>query len=938
MSQLKRSSRTKWSSRIGLAVALVAAVATPIVTTTAPAAAVTLPAGFQEQVVFSGLNLPTNIEFAPDGRVFVAEKGGRVKVYDSLSDPTPTIFADLSANVHSQHDRGLLGLAIHPQFPAEPYLYVLYAYDAPPGETAPYWNDNCSAVGGTNGGRCIVTGRLSRLTAGNGPGGTGTANTMTGAEQVLVQDWCQQWASHATGDLAFGADGMLYATSGDGASYNQVDYGQLGNPPNPCADPPNEGGGLRSQDLRTMADPTQLNGSVLRLDPQTGAAAAGNPLAASADLNARRIVADGQRNPFRMTVRPGTNEVWSSDVGWNRWEEINRVVDPTAGVPANFGWPCYEGAARQGGYDGANLTICEDLYAGPGQTAPYYAYDHAAKVVAGESCPSGSSSVGGLAFAPASGGSYPATYQGALFFSDYSRDCIWAMLPNAPGGLPDPANRQTFAAAASNPVDLAIGPGGDLYYVDHGGAVRRIRYFPGNQPPQASIAASPTSGPAPLTVNFDATGSTDPDPADQGQLRYEWDFTNDGTVDSTSATVSFAYPAGGPYTAKLRVVDTLGASDTETVAIQTGNSMPTAVIDSPEASLTWAVNDTITFSGHATDPDQGTLPASALHWRMLLHHCYTLDNCHTHALQDFTGVAGGSMFAPDHEYPSYLELVLTATDAEGLSHQTSVRLDPKTVDVTFDSSPSGLQLAFGSDTQVTPFTRTVIQGSSNTVSAVTPQTVGDTAYTFDSWSDGGGQSHVITAPTTAASYVAHYTGTPSTVRLPPTALAVTGVDSEETAGENGRGTNAVDGNPATIWHTQWQAADPVHPHWIVLDLGADHDVNRLYYLPRQNMPNGRITGFEVHVSSDGATWGSPVASGTFPASTAEQNVLIPATTARYVRLTALGEVNGNPWTSVAELGVGAEPGSGPGTTLSTSPPRRPDVPSTGAQPPRVPRR
>ncbi|MDG4832736.1 PQQ-dependent sugar dehydrogenase [Solwaraspora sp. WMMD1047] len=927
----------KRSSRIGLVMAMVAAVLTPIVTTTAPAAAVTLPAGFQEQVVFSGLNLPTNIEFAPDGRIFVAEKAGRVKVYDGLSDPTPTIFADLTANVHSQHDRGLLGLAIHPQFPAQPYLYVLYAYDAPPGETAPYWNDNCSAVGGTNGGRCIVTGRLSKLTAGNTPAGTGTANTMTGTEQVLVQDWCQQWASHATGDLAFGADGMLYATSGDGASYNQVDYGQLGNPPNPCADPPNEGGGLRSQDLRTMTDPTQLNGAVLRLDPTTGAAAAGNPLAASTDVNARRIVADGQRNPFRMTVRPGTSEVWTSDVGWNKWEEINRVVDPTAASPANFGWPCYEGAARQGGYDGANLPICENLYTGAGQTAPYYAYDHAVKVVSGEACPSGSSSVGGLAFSPASGGSYPATYQGALFFSDYSRDCIWAMLPNAPGGLPDPANRQTFASAASNPVDLAIGPGGDLYYVDHGGNVRRIRYFPGNQPPQASIVASPTSGAAPLTVNFDATGSTDPDPADQGQLRYEWDFTNDGTVDSTAATVSHTYPAGGPYTARLRVVDTLGAADTETVPIQTGNSMPTAVIDTPAASLTWAVNDTITFSGHATDPDQGTLPASALHWRMLLHHCYTLDNCHTHALQDFTGVAGGSMFAPDHEYPSYLELVLTATDAQGLSHQSSVRLDPKTVDITFDSSPSGLQLAFGSDTQVTPFTRTVIQGSSNTVSAVTPQTLSGTTYTYASWSDGGAQSHVITAPATPASYVATFTGTPATVLLSRTELTVTGQDSQETAGENGRGINVLDGNTATIWHTQWQAADPPHPHWITLDLGAAHQVNRLYYLPRQNMANGRISSYQVHLSSDGTTWGSPVAGGTFPNSTAEQTVTIAPTTARYVRLTALGEVNGNPWTSVAELNVGVVPTTGQ-TLAAASTPRKSlgGGSAAGQSPPRIP--
>lgn len=906
MSQTESLKRiTRWG-RIGLVTALVAAVAAPI-TTAGPASAVTLPPGFQEQVVFSGLNLPTNIEFAPDGRIFVAEKGGRIKVYDDLADTTPTIFADLSANVHSQHDRGLLGLAIHPQFPTQPYVYVLYAYDAPPGQTAPYWNDNCAAVGGTNGGQCIVTGRLSRLTA-NG-------NVMTGSEQVLLQDWCQQYPSHSVGDLAFGADGMLYVSAGDGASYDVVDYGQRGNPINPCADPPGgamtpptaEGGALRSQDLQTPADPTGLAGTVLRLDPVTGQAAPGNPLAGSTDANARRIVGQGLRNPYRMTIRPGTNEVWLGDVGWTKWEEVNRIVNPTAGV-TNFGWPCYEGAARQGGYDGANLNICENLYTGEGQTAPFYTYDHAAKVVANEACPTGGSSVAGAAFYPAAGGSYPAAYQGAFFFSDYSRDCIWAVLPAAPGGLPVATNRQTFASAAANPVDLAIGPGGDLYYVDHGGSVRRIRYFPGNQPPVASITASPTSGSAPLTVNFDATGSTDPDPADQGQLRYEWDFTNDGVVDSTAATTSYTYPAGGPFTARLRVVDTLGASDTTTVPIQTGNSMPTAVIDTPASSFTWAVNTPINFSGHATDPDQGTLPASALHWRIVLHHCYTLDNCHAHTLQDRDGVASGTIPGPDHEYPSYLELVLTATDSGGLSHSTSVRLDPKTVDLTFDTNPSGLELVFGAEAQATPFTRTVIQGSTNTVSAVTPQSSGGQTYTFSAWSDGGGQSHVITAPATPTSYTASYTTQAASVRLPQAQLRVAAVDSQEALLTNGRSGNVLDGNTATFWHTWYLLTVPAHPHWIDLDLGATHQINRLYYLPRQNSANGRISGYEVYVSADRNNWGSPVASGTFPNSTAEQTVAIPTTSGRYVRLRALGEVNGERFTSVAELNVGVVPG------------------------------
>jgi glucose/arabinose dehydrogenase len=747
----------------GIRTLVVATAAAAVVVLSAPASApaATYPIGFSEQTVFSGLTNPTAIRFASDGRVFVAEKSGLVKVFDSLSDPQPDVFADLRTEVHNFWDRGLLGLALDPNFPANPYVYVLYTYDAAIGGTAPRWgtpgatSDGCPTPPGATADGCIVSGRLSRLTA--------SGNTMIGTEQVLIEDWCQQYPSHSIGSLDFGPDGALYVTGGDGASFNFADYGQDGSPLNPCGDPPGgvgavltpptaEGGALRSQDLRTPADPTSLDGALLRVDPATGAALPDNPNAASSDPNARRIVAYGMRNPFRFGVRPGTGEVWIGDVGWNTWEEIQRLQAPTAAV-TNFGWPCYEGSGRQSGYDSANLSICENLYAaGAGAVqAPLFAWNHGSQVVPGEGCPTGSSSAAGIAFEPTSG-SYPSEYRGGLFFADYSRDCIWAMLPGS-NGVPDPAQIRTFAAGAANPVQLQIGPGGDLFYADFdGGTIRRVSFTPANQPPTAVATGAPTTGAAPLTVQFDGSGSTDPDAGDT--LAYAWDLDGDGQYDdSTAVAPSYTYTSQGAYIASLRVTDSHNSSSTAAVTITVGNTAPTATITSPAPGTTWKVGDLIEFAGGATDAQDGPLPASALSWSLILHHCPS--NCHTHPLQSFDGVAGGSFTTPDHEYPAYLELQLTATDSGGLTDTKSIQLDPKTVTLTLNSSPGGFSLALDGSLAATPFTRTVIQGSNHTISAPSPQTKAKKPWVFKTWSDGGAQTHNVVA-NSSTTYTATY--------------------------------------------------------------------------------------------------------------------------------------------------------------------------------------
>jgi glucose/arabinose dehydrogenase/PKD repeat protein len=725
----------------------------------AAAAAAVVPSGFSDSVVLGGLSLPTDLAFAADGRVFVGEKSGIVKVFDSLSDPTPTVFADLRTQVHDFIDRGLLGLTLDPQFPTRPYVYVLYTYNAVPGGNEPAWTadggDGCPDPPGGNTDGCVVQGRLSRLTA-NG-------DHMAGQELVLVTGWCQQFPSHSIGTVAFGSDGALYASAGDGSSYNYVDYGQT---KNPCGDPPApagtslvpptaEGGSLRSQSVRRPAgQPVTLDGSIIRVDPATGAGLPGNPFASSPDQNARRIVAYGMRNPFRFVPRSGTDQLWVGDVGWGTWEEIDRVADANDGVAENFGWPCYEGAGRQGGYDAADLDRCESLYAtAGGHTPPMFAYHHDRQVVATDACPVGTSSISGMAFEDES--NYPAEYDGALFFADAARGCM-SVMTRGGGTDPSPSRIQPFVSGAGAIVKVLSGPGGDIYYVDlYAGQIHRIIYNGANHPPTAVIQASTTSGPAPLTVAFDGRESVDLDATDQ--LSYAWDLDGDGQYDDSAAPApSFTYPSSRSVTVGLRVTDPAGASDTVTTLVTVGppNSPPVPVIDTPAAALRWKVGDPIAFSGHATDAQDGALPASRLTWSVLLNHCP--GSCHVHPFQQFAGLASGSFPAPDHEYPASLSLVLTAVDSAGATASTSIQLDPQTVDLRFATVPTGLQLGVGSSTLTAPATRTVIVGSANSVSAPGPQPLGGASYGFDTWSDGGAASHNIVAPATPATYTATF--------------------------------------------------------------------------------------------------------------------------------------------------------------------------------------
>ncbi|MGI9586343.1 MAG: Ig-like domain-containing protein [Acidimicrobiia bacterium] len=598
-------------------VSILVATMLPWVAASDPAHAADLPVpGFGLTPIFagySGLDDPVSVKFSDDGRVFVAEHDGTVVVFDDIYDPAPAGLIDITSQVHGFWDRGFLGFALHPDFPSTPFVYGLYAWDTNG------WGSSCPDPPGPTDDGCVVNGRLSRWSV-------GADNTPSGETVMLEGYWCQQYPSHSIGDLAFGPDGALYVSAGDGASFNWADYGQGGGdagsptPSNPCDDPDTgiggtqatptaEGGALRSQDLLTSGDAVSYDGAVLRIDPVTGHALPSNPLYDVGEVAANqpdeaRIIAYGLRNPFRMAFQPGTDDLYIGDVGWNAFEEVNKVADPDDAVVENFGWPCYEGIAKQSGYESQGLDMCEGLYdgtLGAGVTAPFWAYQHGASPGTPSMCNDGGDSVTGIAFA--TDVSYPSNYDGAMLIGDHSNRCVWVMRTDG-SGSPDPSQVSVLIDNI-NVVDIEYGPGGDAYIVDfEAGEILRLTHANGNLAPTAQIAVSPGVGLIPLAVTLDAEASSDPE---DDQLVYEWDLDDDGSFDdATGSVVNHIFTASGYHDVGLQVSDFHGASTTDSITIEASavNTNPPVLeaIDDVQVDEYEAVG----FTASASDPDVPT--------------------------------------------------------------------------------------------------------------------------------------------------------------------------------------------------------------------------------------------------------------------------------------------------------------------------------------------
>ncbi len=354
------------------------------------AGAGTPPPGFAEQKIGSGWSVVVGLTFDEVGRLYAWEKSGKVWRVDADGAKASTPFIDIHEEVGDWGDHGLLGFALSPDFFNDGHVYLFYVVDR---HHARHCRENASGVGEPV---CAAAydpavdeyfaasiGRITRYTARMPAGDTDYRNAVSvdrSSRKVLLGETIETgcpvlYYSHGVGTLLFAHDGSLIATCGDGASYSMADGGGavesfFQDALNAKIIAPKENvGAFRAQLIDS------LSGKILRLDPQSGDGLASNPyFDATAPRAARsRVWALGLRNPYRITLKPGSGggiinagtpgTFHVGDVGWSTWEELNIVSGPKQ----NFGWPLYEGMTAQPEYMAlktANPDVPNPLYNG----------------------------------------------------------------------------------------------------------------------------------------------------------------------------------------------------------------------------------------------------------------------------------------------------------------------------------------------------------------------------------------------------------------------------------------------------------------------------------------------------------------------------------------------------------------------------------------------
>ena len=398
----------------------------------------TLPPGFTEASVVSGLSSPTTMELRPDGRLFVLEQGGNVKLVHNDG----TTWTALHLNVDSSGERGLLGIAFDPNYNANHFVYLYYT------------NPNA-------GGASWATGEHNQISRFTVDDSNPQQPTFTGEAPILDLNNLISATNHNGGAIDFGLDGMLYAGVGDNTqtfSQGESTYRVSQTLSN-----------LLGKQLRI--DVSSFNSGIATRDDTTVGhlIPTNNPFVGTASGINKLIYNLGLRNPFTFAVQPGTGTIFINDVGETTWEEIDQSV-----AGANYGW------------SGGNTDGFGQSPPGPGTYRdPLLAYNHQGGPAGG-----GIAIVGGTFYNPTTP-SFPSSYVGKYFYADLGGGWIRVFDPAHPGNASHPDTSQPFATnLPGGSRDLKVDAAGSLYYLSGNGLIDKISYSTRAERPGVRAGAS----------------------------------------------------------------------------------------------------------------------------------------------------------------------------------------------------------------------------------------------------------------------------------------------------------------------------------------------------------------------------------------------------------------------------------------------------------------
>lgn len=549
------------------------------------------------------LDEPLAFAVARDGRAYIAERRGSLKVF--LPQTGTTRLAH-RFDVYQENEQGLIGVTLDPRFEANRWIYVLYA-DA---------SDSAFF--------------LKRFTVSESE-----ELDLASSRTLLRIPVDRDNTNHTGGGMTWDASGNLYITVGNNTA-NQP-YMQTDERP----------GRETFDDQRTAANSNDLRGKILRIHPEpdgTYTVPAGNLFPVGMPNTRPEIYSMGHRNPWRISVDSVTGYIYWGEIGPDQvtdspstsrgYDEFNRATEP-----GFFGWPYFIGKNHLGrfaDYVANRFTEAKDplrpINASRNNTGirelppareplveyPFAESEEFPQLGSGGRCAIGGPVYRRADFASTAARPWPAYFEGRWIVTDCVRSWVQAMQLSADGNVL--ALEEVFPnPGIAEPMDIKFGPDGDLYILDYGSIwytkspdskLVRIKYQAGNRAPVAAASADRIGGVPPFAVRLDGSMSKD---YDGDPLRYVWTVTAEGkparTFEGPSVDVTFT--ERGVYTATLTVTDGGGATGVDSAEIVSGNAAPVVRLNVtgnvPGNGGVFVPGVPLRYAVEVEDPEDGSL-------------------------------------------------------------------------------------------------------------------------------------------------------------------------------------------------------------------------------------------------------------------------------------------------------------------------------------------